>query len=198
MTCMRNTGIALAILPALMFPACEESLPPHTDPQVVLIPSVTISGSLVRVEEGAVTSGGNIRLSIWNVYDDVLSDTATVRAYVTVTLQENPAYFRLLVLDERDVVNAGFVLGHTLTLEVHDTITVMQPWDHRSESSSPFWTAGMQFRRLVTDKGVVYYESPPVHLIVDANLQIFKRVPAVRLPRQVFTVVYQLWRMDQP
>jgi hypothetical protein len=198
MTRTRNAGIALAILPALLFPACEESLPPHTEPQVVLIPSVTISGPVVRVEEGVVTSGGNIRLSIWNVYDDVLSDTVNVKAYVTVTLQENPAYYRLLVVDERDIVNAGFVLGDILTLEVHDTITVMQPWDHRRDPASPFWTAGMQFKRLVTDKGAVYFESDPVHLIVDANLQIFKRVPAVRLPRQVFTVVYQLWRMDQP
>jgi len=189
---------ALAILSTLLFPACEESLPPRTEPENVLIPGLSMTDVLVRVEAGRVTRGGNLELSMKNAYDEVLSEKSGVRAYVRVTLQEYPAYTRMLVFDEADIVTPGLITGSTLTLGVNETIRLMQPWDHRLDSTLSFWAAGMTFQRFLTDKGVEYFESSPVHIIVDANLQIFQRVPAVQLPRQVFTIVYQLWRMTPP
>lgn len=195
---LRNIWIVLATLPMVFFPGCEESLPPRSDPESVLVPAVSMTDVLVRVEAGEVTRGGNVELSMKNAYDDVLSESAGVKAYVRVTLQEYPSYTRLLVFNELDIATPGQIIGHTLTLGVNETIKLMQPWDHRVDSTMSYWNAGMTYQRFVTDKGVEYFESSPVHLIVDANLQIFQRVPAVQLPRQVFTIVYQLWRMQPP
>lgn len=189
---------AFLLLGLGMVPGCEESLPPREEPPDVLVPAEGLTGTLVIVDLNRVQSGGNVWLSMTNTHDEVLSEEAAVRAFVQVRLREYPDSARLLTYGFSDVTSGGLIVGSTLTLPVKQAIAVMQPWDHKTVAGTPFWQFGMPFRRLENHRGEIYYESDTLHLVVDANLQVFKRVPAVHLPRREYAIVYQLWRTTPP
>jgi hypothetical protein len=177
---------------------CDESLPPREDPEVVLVPTMSLSGSVVTVNGGRVASGGNILLSIRNVYDDVLSEKALVRGSVVLFLKERPDSVRILTYGYNDLVTQGLLIGTTFTLPVQKTAEFVQPWDQRTSGGSLFWELGVRFNRRTTSKGEVYYESDPLHLVVEASMQIFERVQASRFARREFTITYELWNMSAP
>jgi hypothetical protein len=197
---MRRTGIriVLVICAALAGWACDESLPPHVDPEVVLVPTMSLSGPVVTVNGGRVASGGNILLSIRNVYNEVLSEEALVRGSVLLFLREYPDSGRVLEYGEADFVTQGLIVGKTLTLPVQKAAEFVQPWDHKTNGGSLFWELGVRFNRRTTGKGEVYYESDPVHLVVEASMQIFERVQGSRFTRREFTITYELWNMSLP
>lgn len=188
----------LALVMATGLPACDEILPPRSDPDTVLQMTVGISGEIIDIEEGIATRGGNIVFSAKNIYDEVLSDEALIRAVATLRIREFPDSSRSLVLGSADISPSGLLVGKTLTLPVNDTIVLMQPWDQRTDRGTPFWELGLAFTRRVTDKGAVYYESDPSHLTVLVTLQLFKKVQMRRLPPAEFVVTYRLWKMPAP
>ncbi len=188
----------LAVQMAMVLPACDEILPPRSDPETVLQMTIGISSEMIDIEEGIATRGGNIVLFARNIYDEVLSDEALIRAVATIRLGEFPDSSRTLVLGPADISPSRLLVGRTLTLPVNDTITLMQPWDQRTDGGKPFWELGLAFTRRVTDKGEVYYESDPVHLTVLVTLQLFKKVQMRRLPPAEHVVTYRLWRTPTP
>ncbi|HSQ75491.1 MAG TPA: hypothetical protein VLT13_08035, partial [Bacteroidota bacterium] len=97
-----------------------------------------------------------------------------------------------------DLLTQGLVVGNTLTLGVQQVAHLVRPWDHRTAAGTPFWELGIRFNQRVTSKGVTYYESDSVHLVVSATLQLFKRVQAARVPTREYTILYQLWQMPSP
>ncbi len=197
---MKTIGIRTVLLlcGALTLWSCDESLPPRVDPEVVLVPSMALSGNIIRVEEGTVTSGGNLVLSMRNVYDEVLSENSLLRANVILRLREYPDSVRTLVYGYSDLLTQGVLVGKTLTLAVQGTAEFVQPWDHRTPAGTAWWELGMHYHTLYTDKGERYYQSDSLHLIVNASLQIFERVQAAKLPPHEFVIIYQLWRMTPP
>ena len=178
--------------------SCEEPLPPRSNPVMVLVPGTHLSNNVVRVERDLVKSGGFVILSLRNVHDEVLSEEALVRANVTLSLREFPGSTHTLVYGQRDLVTPGLIVGNTLTLPVQHTLEIMQAWDHRMVTDKAYWQFGLLWNRRITDKGIVYWESDSVHLVVKATLQVFKRVQAVRFPPREFAIVYQLWDMAEP
>jgi len=183
---------------ALVSLSCDESLPPRVDPEVVLLPGIALSGEVVYVERAQVKRGGTIVLSMRNAYDEVLSEEALVRANLAMSLREYPDSICSLTYGPMDLSTQGMVVGNTLTLRVQEVAQLVRPCDHRTTAGTPFWELGIVFKERLTDKGVTYYESDSLHLVVSATLQLFKRVQAVRLPAKEFTVVYQLWSMPRP
>lgn len=191
-------SILFILCAALASLACEEVLPPRVDPDVVLVPDMALSGNVVHVERGEVKSGGTIAISMRNVYDEVLSEEALVRANLAVSLRESPDSIHLFTYGPTDLVTQGLIVGNTLTLRVQQVAQLVRPWDHRTAAGTPFWEFGIRFSERMTSKGVTYYESDSLHLVVSATLQLFKRVQAARLPTKEFTIVYQLWSMPPP
>ena len=177
---------------------CEESLPPHTEPETVLIPSMSITGPTVVVRFDQAWTGGNIMLGMKNVHDEVLSEKVDVTATVSMHLRENPAASRTLTYRYSDILTPGLVVGNTLTLRVGESLDLMQPWNHRTASGTPFWMNGINFNQRTDSKGAPYWESDSVHLVVNANLKVFERVQAVRLPAREFTITYELWESTVP
>lgn len=159
---------------------------------------VDISGAAIDVEHGTPRRGGNIVLAVQNVYDEVLSEEAQIRAVLILRLREFPDSSRTLVLDGSDITTPGFLTGRTLTLTLGDTMMLMRPWDHRTDGGKPFWELGVHFTQKLTDKGVPYFESDPVRLTVVASLQVFKKVQTRMLPPAEFTITYFLWNTLPP
>jgi len=177
---------------------CDESLPPHTDPEIVLIPSMAITGPTVVVRFNEAWTGGNIMLGMKNVHDEVLSEKADVTATVSMYLREYPAASRTLTYRYSDIVTPGLVVGNTLTLRVGQSLDIMQPWNHRTASGTAFWMNGIHFNQRTDSKGSPYWESDSVHLVVNASLKVFERVQQVKLPAREFTITYELWESNVP
>lgn len=197
---MRTDRVIAALIVgavALSAAGCDESLPPREVPPQVLVPSVSYAGQTVRVEADAISSGGILRVEMKNIYDEVLSETAGVQAYVRLSLEEFPSWAHTLSLGADDIVTPGLLVGSILTVGVNQTVGLAVAPRHSTDSAG-FWHAGMAYHRLTTGKGEVYYRSDTVHLVIEGNLQIFKRVPAMQLPRRVYAVVYELWSMEPP
>jgi hypothetical protein len=157
-----------------------------------------LSSNVVRVERDMVKSGGFVILSLRNVHDEVLSEEAFVRGYVTLSLREFSGTTHTLVYGQPDLITPGLIVGNTLTLPVQRTLEIMQPWDHRMVTDKAYWQFVLRWNRRTTDKGILYWESDSLHLVVKATLQIFKRVQAIRFPPREYAIVYQLWDMAEP
>lgn len=183
---------------AVVASGCDESLPPYTEPETVLIPSMAITGPTVVVRFDMAWTGGNIILGMKNVHDEVLSEKAAVTASVSMFLRENPSASRTLTYGYGDIVTPGVVVGNTLTLRVGQSIDIMQPWSHRTAAGVAFWMNGVNFNRRTDSKGAPYWESDSVHLVVNASLKVFDRVQAVRFPAREFTITYELWESTVP
>lgn len=194
----RLGAFAFLLCAALAALSCDESLPVRADPEVVLVPGMRLSGDLVHVASGQVKWGGAVVLSMRNVHDEVLSEAELVRAHLSMFLREYPDSVGSVVYGPLDLLTPGMIVGNTFTLRVQEVAEFVRPWSHRTAAGTPFWELGMKFNRRVTDKGVTYYESDPVHLVVSATLQIFERVQAARLATSEFTIVYELWQMPSP
>lgn len=190
--------VAFLLCAAVAGISCDESLPPRVDPEVVLVPSMALSGDVVTVDRGSVAKGGTIVLSVRNVYDEVLSEKALIKGVVTLSLREFPDSGRTLLFGPTDLLTQGLVVGNTLTLRVQQVAELVQPWDHKTPGGTPFWALGLHFFQRTTDKGEIYFESQPVHLVVHASVQLFERVQAQKLEPREFTITYQLWRMSAP
>jgi hypothetical protein len=176
---------------------CDESLPTREGPPEVLVPSVSYAGQTVRVEADDIANGGILRVEVTNIYDEVLSETAGVHAYVRLSLEEFPSWAYTLPLGADDIVTPGLLVGNTLTVGVNQAVGLAIAPRHTTDSAG-FWHAGMAFHMYTTGKGEVFYRSDTVHLVIDGNVQIFKRVPAMQLPRRVYAIVYELWSMEPP
>ncbi|MCC6395955.1 MAG: hypothetical protein IT282_02980 [Bacteroidetes bacterium] len=192
---IRWLAIATAAIGAY---GCDESLPPRTEPEVVLVPTMSITGPAVVVRFNEAWTGGNIMLGMKNVHDEVLSDKADVTATVTMYLRENPSASRTLTYKYSDIVTPGLVVGNTLTIRVGQSIELMQPWNHRTAAGAAFWMSGIKFNQRADSKGNPYWESDSVHLVVNASLKVFERVQAVKLPAREFTITSELYESTVP
>jgi hypothetical protein len=159
---------------------------------------MAITGPTVVVRFDEARTGGNILLGMKNVHDEVLSEKADVTATVSMHLRENPAASRTLTYRYGDIVTSGQIVGNTLTLRVGESLDLMQPWNHRTSTGTPFWMTGLNFNRRTDSKGAIYWESDSVHLVVNASLKVFERVQAVRLPAREYSITYELWESTVP
>jgi hypothetical protein len=187
MTSRCFTGVLVAGL-AFGYFACDESLPPRDNPDVVLIPSMKVTAGVVSVDRYGNTTGGNVVLQAINVYDEALSEKQGIRGIVALRLK---GLTQTIIYTSADLQSARMLSGNTLTVLPKDTVVLLHLWDHITDRDVPFWNV-LAFSRKTTPNGQVYYESEPADISITATLQLFERVPAVRLPPTQVRIIYRM------
>jgi len=201
---VRRRGIVAqalsALAVALLWAGCEESLPPRVDPPEVLHPDVRMVGntiSLTGYDNDTLFTGGNVRLSVTNVYDEVLSEDALIRATVTLYLKGYPDSVRTLRLGLDDLVSPPGFYGPVLTIGVHERVELLAVWDQRTDNGTPFWTFP-RYHEALDSKGRTYYQSDTIPMVVTTSMQVFERVQSLEIVRRELPVVYELYFLEPP
>jgi hypothetical protein len=180
--------LCIAIILALSNIACDESLPPRNNPDTVLVPSMTVTAGVVSIDLYGNTTGGNIALRAVNVYDEALSEKEKIRGIVALRLK---GLTQTIIYASSDLQTPRMLSGTTLTILPKETIVLLRPWDHITDNDTPFWSV-LTFTKKTTTNGQVYYESETAWVQVTATLQLFDRVPAMRVPPMVVPIVYRM------
>ena len=197
-------ALLVRVLPALavagLWTGCEESLPPRVEPPEVLHPEVRMAGStisLIGYDQDTLFTGGNVRLSVTNVHDEVLSEDALIRATATLYLKMKPDSVRTLRLGLDDLVAPPGFFGPVLTLGVQERVELLGVWDQRTDNGTPFWTFPW-YHEAFDSKGRTYYQSDTVAMVVSTSMQVFERVQPVEIARREMPVVYEIYFLDPP
>ena len=132
-----------------------------------------------------------LRLSIRNLYDEVLQDTARVRGDVRLYLLKRPDIIKTFVWGEGDVQTPGVVKGWIATLRPNSELMLASAWDQMSDRDSIFWKFG-RYTKKFDNQGNPYLESDSLYFVAEGRIQLFKYGPAIKAPRMVFGIIYQL------
>lgn len=185
---------ALTIVLTTTAGGCEEVLPPRNDPPEFLTVGFR-STVLVTADSGIVRDGwGTVHILVRNIYDEVLSEDALVRAQLTIRMVRKPEAYRVLDFGPLDLLDRRVLRGNTLTLGVDSVADLYKFWDHRDSDGTPFWEHFPLIKKF-TDKGVVYYESDTLQFIAEGSVQIFENVQKRKVGPLTYPVLYQLWNM---
>lgn len=190
----------LALILAVVWAGCDESLPPRFDPPEVLHPDVRMVGntiSLIGYDHDTLFTGGNVRLSLTNVHDEVLSEDALIRATVTLYLKGKPDSVRTLRLGRDDLVAPPGFYGPVLTIGVHERVELLAVWDQRTDNGTPFWTFP-RYHEAFDSKGRSYYQSDTVAMVATTSMQVFERVQPLEIVQRELPVVYEIYFLDPP
>jgi hypothetical protein len=194
------TPTLLTAVLVVLCAGCEESLPPRVDPVEVLHPDVRMVGStisLIGYDHDTLFTGGNVRLSLTNVYDEVLSEDALIRATVTLHLKEKPDSVRTLRLGLDNLVAPPGFFGPVLTIGVHESVELLAVWDQRTDNGTPFWTFP-QYHIAYDSKGRPYYQSDTISMVATTSMQVFERVQPLEIIQREMPVVYELYFIEPP
>ena len=180
---------------ALLLSACDESLPPKNDPLVVVRAGFAMNTGIVAIKDSLVTGlPGTFEGFLENTFSEVLQDSQRVRMVVDVWLKSDPAQRTHLVFTRANVVEPQYLNGEILTLEPRMPLHIFGSWSHRTDGSAWYWSfvdvTGPYF---TPGAGEQYYQSDTVTLVVEATLQGYKRVAAVRLGPFEYSFVYRIF-----
>jgi len=180
---------------ALSSLSCDESLPPPETPPVPLRATLQVLsfGPYVTIRNGAPTgTAGAFQLSVTNVYDEVLQDSATVEVALEVWLRDRPEIRAAVVADVSSLTTHRVVLGGITTLEPDSTAILLKQWTHRTQDGIPYWDY-VATHPMMTAGGVPFCESDTLHFVVRGAVRLFKFEPSLIFPEQEFPIVYQIF-----
>jgi len=192
--------VLLAAVLAMVCVGCEESLPPRIDPEEVLHPDVQIVGNTISLhgyDHDTLFTGGNVRLFVTNVHDEVLSEEALIRATVTMHLKQKPDSVRTLELGRENLVLPAGFFGSVLTIGVQERVELLAVWDQRTDGGTPFWTFPL-YHEAYDSKGRVFYQSDTLYMSVTTSMQVFEKVQALEIIHRELPVVYELYDIPLP
>jgi hypothetical protein len=149
---------------------------------------MTVTAGVVSIDLYGNTTGGNIVLRAVNVYDEALSEKEHLRGIVALRLK---GLTQTLVYTSSDLQTPKMLSGTTLTILPKDTVKLLRLWDHITDNDKPFWSV-LTFTKKTTENGRTYYESETAMVQVTATLQLFDRVPAMRVPPMLIPIVYRM------
>ena len=185
-------AIGLVLLTSLGLSGCEESLPPRQDPKTYLEASFSTQTRLITLDEFNLRKPRMVlRVSLRNLYDEVLQDTARVRGDVVLYLRDHPRVRKTFVWKEADIQTPGIVHGWIATLPPNTALLLASEWDHMSDEDLTFWKYGTYTQKR-TSSGQEYLESDSLYFVAEGRVQLFRYGPAVKAPRLVFGIIYQL------
>ncbi len=180
------------LLLSFLLAGCEENLPPRKDPAEYLQASFTTQTRLIALDEYNIRQPRMVlRLSIRNLYDEVLQDTARVRGDVRLYLLKRPDIIKTFVWGEGDVQTPGVVKGWIATLRPNSEVMLASAWDQMSDRDSIFWKFG-RYTKKFDNQGNPYLESDSLYFVAEGRIQLFKYGPAIKAPRMVFGIIYKL------
>ncbi len=187
-----------SLLPGLLLfisLSCDESLPPRETPPVAFRADyeVLFFGPYVTIRNGAPTgTAGAFQISVTNVYDDVLQDSATVQVFLEVWIKDQPAAHTIVSADAGNLKTAQLTGHGLITLEPSTPAVLLKQWSHRTQDSIPFWDY-VTTHPAMTTSGIPFCQSDVVNLVTRGTVRLFKYAPALTLPEKEFQVVYQIF-----
>ncbi len=206
MACVWNSSGRLCrgarglLLLAALQGGCDESLPPRSEPAEFLAAGLTVPTEPVIIRHGypgipswgeVHGSTGSVQVLATNIHDEVLQESALIRAQLKLTWTPDTSQQRLLTFGASDLNNWSMLRGHTLTIGVDSAATLVKNWDQRTDAGTPFWDL-VHISQRKTSKGVIYYESDPVALVAEGWIQVFENVQPRKIGPIRFALVYQL------
>ncbi len=191
-TAVRHAYMLVGFALLTLVPACDEVFPPYDEPKDVLegtlnvIAPDTVDLFYERVtEQYFLMSQLIVRVSVVNVYDNLLQGTARVDG--TVALQSFSQLPRTLLIP--------LTQGNLLTPPVFQGSLALAPGDSAefSELWLPFATDGkIVFEGLpfqIVDSAKVY---PKMDFVATAKAQLFERVQAISVGDYKFSAVFRV------
>jgi hypothetical protein len=189
---MARTVAALLFLLSLGISGCDESLPPRNDPQAILVANFSTQTRLITLDEFNIRKPRMVlRISLRSNHDEVLQDTANVRGDVVMYLRDYPKIKKTFEWREADIQTPGIVRGRLATLQPRVEFMLSSEWDQMSDMDAVFWKFG-HYTKKFTTSGQVYLESDSLFFVAEGRVQLFKYGPAIKAPKLVFGIIYQL------
>jgi hypothetical protein len=184
--------VAAALLAAVV-PGCDESLPPRDDPQGYLQANLAVVQGTVTVDlDGRITNAGVFTLTVRNNYNEVLQAGSLLEGEVQVWLRDDPNQRAIVHFDRSDLINWWIAAGGQTTLRPDSPAVFAKQWSHMTIAGEPFWKL-VPMTPMVTDHGVPYCQSNPVHLAAEGSVRLFKNIAPVNTAQIAFTLVYNVF-----
>lgn len=186
---LRRIAGVLVVLVA----ACDESLPPRSDPLVFLETSWGARSPVVIVESGIVTAGQLLLVRTRNVYKDVLSEREGIGGRLELTLLSRPEIHRSLAIRSEFLLTPQARQHGDIVIGVDSAVTLGVPWDHRREylpaidASPGFW------EYVGVHRQGAFYESDSVHVLITGKVKLFEKLPPMPLPPLEYVFLYRLY-----
>lgn len=191
---------ALILLLLCALTACEESLPPKEKFFSILTAEISITSvhEQVYILDWAPFGGdGVLAVAATNVHDEVLDDSAFVKATLEVWLKERPDVRTTLQVGESNITTPGVLSGGVLTLRPNDPLQISIPWNHVADNGTPVW-GYVRLRPKETASGVKYCESDTVTLLAKGSLRLFRRIAPLLISMREFRVIYRVYDYSCP
>ena len=175
---------------------CEESLPPREEPRDFLTATISsLPGAVVIRDSIAQQTSGGFYLELKNVFDEVLQDSACVRAEIEVWLRDQPERRGVATCNETNLINGRIIASGITTLDVDSAAKFIKQWSHRTDDGVPFWSFSRLHQRF-TPLGIPYCESDSLSFVARGSVQVFKHVQPQRTAEISFSLVYQVFGIE--
>ena len=188
--------IAIPGLWCLSLAGCTESLPPHEEPQNVLVAALQISsGTFVsRPQSGVIPV--HVHITIVNTFSEVLQDSLLLYGSVEIWKATDPSM--------RAVVPIGFytrtippVTNGILILEPSVNFLILLEWgqylvNQSTNATVTAWT-GVHSKVVQDPYGELYNLFDPVVFSARATVQPFKTMGSLTTDEVQFTAVYHVY-----
>ena len=182
-----------AALLAAAVPGCDESLPARDDPQGYLRASLSVVQGVVLVDlSGQVSNAGVLTLTVRNTYNEVLQAESLLEGEAQVWLRDDPGRRAVVSLGRSDLINWWIAAGGQTTLRPDSPAVFVKQWSHMTIAGEPFWNF-VRMTAKVTDHGVPYCQSDPVHFVAEGSVRLFKNIAPVHSAQIEFTLVYSVF-----
>ena len=170
--------------------SCEEALPPRNEPRTFLVSTIELNPGPVVLQDSSETAReGSFILALRNIFDEVLQDSARVKATIEIWLKDDPSQRRVLVLDENDLSNVVVRFG-IATLGVDSAARFARAWNHRTDNGTLFWRFSRHLYLRYSHAGTPYCETDPMQFLATASIQLFKNVQPVKTRTFEFSLTY--------
>jgi hypothetical protein len=184
---------AVVLITALVFTGCEEELPLRNDPAVLLESSLEVRPGYTTIRDSVgIGQGGAFLLTLKNVYDEVLSDSAQIQANLEVRMLSRPELYAVVRADGSNLLNSNVFRSNIVTLGVDTAAILLKQWSHKASNGVPFWTY-VTLRLQYTPAGTPYLQSDTVRFSVRGSIQVFKYKAPTPFRETQIGLVYQVF-----
>jgi hypothetical protein len=191
LACKSSFNILIIVSCLLFSSACDESLPPRSEPSQVVEASVAAPYSYIQVQDGVpIGNDGYLTASLTNVYDDVLQKEARIQGTIDVWIANSPETRRTILLSSAGLVHPSLD-GKFLTLKPGEAARVLAAWDQRTDQGVPFWN--YVHRTHIENATNDYYDTDPIEFVAQASIQVFANVQPRTSPAIHYTTMYRLF-----
>jgi len=183
-------SVLIIALSALFCSGCDESLPPRSDPENILIASLAPPLEIIEFEDGVpIRTAGSYMAWLKNIHNEALQKEAKIQATIYVWMANSPEVHRTIRV--LPLLAHPRLDGHLLTLVPQDSARFLVLWDQRTDTGEPFWNHVRL--TLVKSPNGEYFDSDPIEFVAQASIQIFENVQPRMSPPIHYISRYRLF-----